>query len=119
MITTEEIKKKADDYIKPIYAATILGQIEWADNVENFCTVDTFNGYAFQIDVNQDTFHVWRNDVDILFFDYGEMGNKLISGNADADPTEYGDSPCEYCSAKPICRKKNNIGGKKDGLQLD
>ena len=48
-----------------------------------------------------------------------EMGNKLISGNADADPIEYGDSPCEYCSAKPICRKKNNIGGKKDGLQLD
>lgn len=78
MITTEEIKKEADDYIKPIYAATILGQIEWADNIENFCTVDIFNGYAFQIDVNQDTFHVWRNDVDILFFDYGEMGNKLI-----------------------------------------
>lgn len=78
MITTEEIKKKADDFIKPIYAATILGQIEWADNIENFCTVDIFNEYAFQIDVNQDTFHVWHNNVDVLEFGFGETGNNLI-----------------------------------------
>ncbi len=49
---------------------------------------------------------------------YGELeatitriGNELIGGKADAIPMENGNgSPCQYCSAKPICRKNRKKG---------
>ncbi len=37
-----------------------------------------------------------------------KIAEELRQGNADARPLEYGkDDPCEYCEAKPICRKKH------------
>ncbi len=44
------------------------------------------------------------------------LGEELQSGNADARPyTEGPDTPCKYCSYKPICRKMNNQGGEYYG----
>ena len=38
-----------------------------------------------------------------------KIATELCSGKADAEPLRYGKSiPCEYCSAKPICRRITN-----------
>ena len=38
-----------------------------------------------------------------------KIATELQDGNADARPLDYGgESPCKYCTSKPICRNANN-----------
>lgn len=82
MIKSPEYKKKADAFIKPIYAATVLGQIEWADAITYFYTKEDFDGFSFQI--GDGVFYfidlVAKGDKPslVLSFEYGEYGEKLV-----------------------------------------
>lgn len=77
MITLKETRKKADDFLKPIYAATVLGQIKWEDTLDGFCTKETFNGFSFQIN-NDNDFLIYKKNNVVLSFNCGEIGEKLI-----------------------------------------
>lgn len=79
MITLTEYKQKADAFIKPIYAATVLNQIEWEDAIECFYTKEEFNGFSFQIGEGEFELFVKGDEPGpVLSFKYGEYGEKLV-----------------------------------------
>lgn len=79
MITLPEYKKKADAFIKPIYAATVLNQIEWVYADDLFYTKEDFNGFAFQIGYSDFVLFVKGDRPGaFLSFEYGDNGEKLF-----------------------------------------
>lgn len=79
MITLPEYKKKADAFIKPIYAATVLGQIEWVDDLTHFSTKEVFDGFSFHI--GDGLFDLVAKDDKpghFLTFEYADNGKKLV-----------------------------------------
>ena len=90
MITLPEYKQKADAFIKPIYAATVLGQIEWANALTYFFTKEEFDGFSFQI--SDGLFYLVANgdkpDL-LLSFEYADNGKKLVEYLQNKSDKEY------------------------------
>ncbi len=79
MITFTKNKRKADDFILPIYTATVLEQIEWVDGLSFFFTKEEFDGFSFQISKGEFALFIKGDKPGpMLSFKYGDNGEKLL-----------------------------------------
>lgn len=79
MIKSTKLLKKADDFILPIYTATVLEQIEWGDGLSFFYTKEEFDGFSFQIGNEEFELFIKGDEPGpSLSFEYGYNGERLF-----------------------------------------